>query len=43
MAILDVIEKPFIPPDEKIIWENRREDFLTNLIAIIPPNMVHST
>ena len=33
MGVLDVITKPIIPPDEKIIWENRKEDFLTNLIA----------
>ena len=33
MGLLDVLEKPLIPSDEKIIWENRKEDFLTNLIA----------
>ena len=33
MGVLDVLGKPLAPNDEKMIWENRKEDFLTNLIA----------
>ena len=33
MGVLDVLEKPLVPNDEKMIWENRKEDFLTNLLV----------
>ena len=33
MGVLDILEKPLVPNDEKMIWENRKEDFLTNLLA----------
>ena len=33
MGAFDVISKPLEASDESLIWENRKEDFLTNLIA----------